>query len=306
MSKDRDEEVQVDARHLLAMRRFPGFAKHDVGDLSQMLQVFHEELFPRGSVLYERSQPISSVYFLLEGRVTVTHEGHTHDLDHGPLGVLEMLARTRIGGAVATTDVLALVAAPADLLDLFDERFTLLSMGLQSLGGEILRQLAALPPGRWPRLEWTDGRIPPGSDPRAGREAPRDPPLSPLGRDAARGARRAGPLERGGDPRRGHRAVAARGRRRTPAADPQRHRRRGAPVGPAADPRAGDEAGMVETLGLAPRFYDAIVAQPIRALRLGHDALLDAVEDQADLGIALLRSLAGDMIGLDAAQAGPA
>jgi CRP-like cAMP-binding protein len=301
---DEEDDVQVDARHLLALRRFPGFARHEAGDLSLMLQVFKEELLPRGTVLYKHGQLTKSVYFVLQGKVTITHEGHAHEVEHGPLGVLEMLSGKPQSGAVAATDVLALVASFPELLDVIGESFTLLANGLRSMGAEIARELALVPPESWPITKPPLPLRTPA--PALGlvekllevRRFPRwagirVEALAELARSSEEVTHPAGTvLWRQGE-RSGDIFLILAG-----TVDAVRPSGR-FPL------RAGDETGLVETLAVLPRWYDAVVTEPLHALRLSHDALLDVIEDQVDLGIALLRSLAADLVDLDNAPDQP-
>jgi CRP-like cAMP-binding protein len=65
----------------------------------------------------------------------------------------------------------------------------------------------------------------------------------------------------------------------------------------------GHELGAIEALAKAPRWYDAVAAKPVRALRLPVADLLDVIEDQRDVGMLLMRELAVEILRLDDSRA---
>jgi CRP-like cAMP-binding protein len=60
----------------------------------------------------------------------------------------------------------------------------------------------------------------------------------------------------------------------------------------------GQTLGGIESLADLPHWYDAVATTPVRALHSTRDAILDVIEDQADLGVDMVRFLAARLLRL--------
>ena len=56
--------------------------------------------------------------------------------------------------------------------------------------------------------------------------------------------------------------------------------------------RAGQVLGAAEAMAGEPHWYKATAVTPVRGLLTSRDGVLDVIEDQTDLGVDLVRTLA--------------
>lgn len=290
-----EPESTIDARHLITLRAAPEFAALDADVIAALAQIFEEKLYPRGSRLARAGAPVAAASFILEGRVSMDRPHHLV-VDHGPIGLPELLARDPAGlDARAETDVRALSAPAAALHDLLEENFNFLSGALEGLarGNLALAQLAT--DDRWLQ--------PPVEHPATSTDRPlrlaeriiwlnavlyfadsRVEAVAEIARVSTEVRHAAGtPLWKNGDDSgtfwlilSGE--VECRGAFGTARA------------------RAGNALGGLESMARVPHWYDATTATPIRALVTARDAVLDVIEDQVDLGVDLVRFLAARFV----------
>lgn len=126
----------------LALRALPPFRSVPARDVAALAQILHEEEVPHGAVLYEPGEPLDALWILTEGRLhRRAHDGGNDWLEAPEaLGLLELLADAPAQATVIAEDrVRALVIERSALLELLDDRFTLV-LGLRAaLGHEIVR-----------------------------------------------------------------------------------------------------------------------------------------------------------------------
>lgn len=295
-----DDELAGDAGHLLALRSFPWLAQLSVADLAALTAIFDERLIRRRTVMVRPGQPVPAVYFILDGQVKVSRAAREEVVSQGPIGFLELLAgEPQKLAAAAMTEVVALVANPDGILDLIEENFGILADGLASLAGDLLSRASARDDDFWLRAPTKPLAIA-GSGPLDIAEI-----MIQLSGSVSLSRSR---LESAAELAR----IAV--EERLPEGQPMWQRGDAGPDswlildgeveltnarGKRLRAGAGHELGAIEALAKAPRWYDAVAAKPVRALRLPVADLLDVIEDQRDVGMLLMRELAADILRLD-------
>ena len=276
----------VPVQRLMALRQYPGFADADLAELAVLAENVIEEDFAAGAVV-TRPGRVPSLHLVVEGRISM---GATSWGPRDLVGALEaMSGRHTTEPMIATADTRTLQLSAADFADILEDNFGLLSNVRRALARMVLaaRRRNAVPPRRPQlatastgalglvdrllvlrhQLPFTSGRI---HALAALAEATRE--ISwPTGAVIAHA----------GDPATGsylilEGAVRVRGAERV--------------AGP------GDAIGALEMLGEVPHRDTAEALTPVRALECPTAAVLDLIEDHTDLALAMVATLAAELL----------
>jgi len=118
-----------DIERILHLRRAPSLGSLPFHDLAIVAEPAKERFFPAGKLLLRDGEPISALYFILEGRVRVTRGGRAFGV-LGPgagIGTIGILARDPEGiRAEAETDTMALEVDSDTFLELLEDHFSIL------------------------------------------------------------------------------------------------------------------------------------------------------------------------------------
>lgn len=106
-----------------------------------------ERHFGQGELIYRPQEPVSSVHFIVDGRVRVEQEG-LHLLDGvSPfaIGFLPVLASSDVGQtATALVPTVTLEVSRADLFEIFEDDFGFLENGIRQLSRQLAQMQAEL------------------------------------------------------------------------------------------------------------------------------------------------------------------
>lgn len=126
MSLDRSG---YDVERILHLRKAPALGSLPFHDLALVAEPAKERFFPAGKLLLRDGEPISALYFIVEGRVRVTRGGRSFGV-LGPgagIGMIGILARDPEGiRAVAETDAVVLELDSDGFLELLEDHFSIL------------------------------------------------------------------------------------------------------------------------------------------------------------------------------------
>lgn len=118
-----------DIERILHLRRAPSLGSLPFHDLAIVAEPAKERFFPAGKLLLRDGEPISALYFVLEGRVRVTRGGRGFGV-LGPgagIGTIGILARDPEGmRAEAETDAVVLEIDGDAFLELLEDHFSIL------------------------------------------------------------------------------------------------------------------------------------------------------------------------------------
>jgi CRP-like cAMP-binding protein len=254
-----------------------------------------------GTTLRQMSGQGSVIYFVIDGELAVERDGR-------PFGVFG--ARSVVGGLaafgrdthvytiMATRETTALQLRFEDMLEVFEDHFDMLQGALEGMSRNTIELRRLIRPHA-------------GFDAPL-REDPEEVPAEPLGliermlvlrgslavnthidelAELSRAAQevhfRAETVLWEEDERAPHMLILVRGRVQSKTSD-----------GLSFQFGAGDLVGALDTISGSPRWFTARAEQTVIALAVERDALLDLVEDQADLGFDILRMLAQGLTAL--------
>jgi len=281
---------------LLFLRRVPGLASLPAADLGVLGAYARERRTPRGAALLRAGEPVGAIHFLLEGRVRMRRRGRELGVaERGAvLGAGLLLARDEAGlEAVAESEVLTLELDRESLLDALEERFGIFRSTLREVSRELVQLLAENPAEAAPEAVPADP--PPLADGEIDladriRLLRRRPPFQACSIDAL-----AEMVQRAEEVRlpAGH-ALWREGDRASLVLLVVSGAIRCAPPRCRAPFRVGpgQSMGALEVLAGVPRWYDAVVEEPVLALRGDVEHLLDVLEDNVDMGVEFLSFLA--------------
>jgi CRP-like cAMP-binding protein len=126
---------------LLYLRTLPTIGHLPPAELASIAHYTRERFFPKGSVMLREGEPASAVFFLVDGRASLRRGGKPIRIVEAPfaVGFLPLLARDPNGVEVrAEVDTVALELGADELVDAFEDNFSLLENGVRQLS----RQLA--------------------------------------------------------------------------------------------------------------------------------------------------------------------
>ena len=128
-------------QRILYLKRLPTFSTLPGSELAAIAEHAEERFFSAGSVLMEEGQPVSAVYFVIEGALDVHRHGRIVGRV-GPgagVGGLGLFARDPDGARVtAAADTLALELEADTLLEVFEDRFPILHHFLRDVSRQII------------------------------------------------------------------------------------------------------------------------------------------------------------------------
>ncbi|ABS27907.1 cyclic nucleotide-binding domain-containing protein [Anaeromyxobacter sp. Fw109-5] len=281
---------------LLFLRRIPEFGSLRVADLAFLGENLREHFTPRGGVLLRAGERVAAMHVLLEGRVRVRRHGRELGIaERGAvLGSALLLARDEDGlEAVAEDDTATLALDRESLLDALEERFGIFRSALRGVARELVELLAEHPAEAAPEAVpatlpgFTDGEIDLAERILLLRSRP---PFQACSIDAIAELAQSTEEVRFPD---GH-ALWRAGDRAVQTLFLVRGAVRCAPPGCRAPFRvgAGQSLGALEVLADVPRWYDAVVEEPVLALQGELEHVLDVLEDNVDMGVEFLSFLA--------------
>lgn len=284
---------------LLAIKALPLFAGVHADELTVIAEHTRVCEFRQGETVFATDDgPVTSIHLVLEGRITEHRNGQPFRIHEAlrVLGAVDALARSDAAvTAVADVDTRTLVVERADLHDILEDNFNVLSVALQGVAAATLRLRRRLVPS----AGFEDGGG--GGVVDAGARIALDDlgaRIAFLRRTALGGAkiRTLGQLARDAellavpDGERlwaegltaDHAIVVVHGAVACATAD---GRQRFA-LGPEAI------AGVEEALAAEPRWYEATARGDVAAMRLTRAAIVDALEDDSDMALDALAALA--------------
>lgn len=286
----RAEDTAGTIERMLAIKALPLFADVHPDELAIVAEHAQVRTFRRGETL------VPSIHLVLEGRLT-EHRGGQPFRTHGPqqvVGGIDALALTPADvTVVADEDTTTLAIERADLRDILEDNFGVLSATLQGVAAAVLRLRRRLVPS----AGFAERGVP-------DREAPA--PLDELGARIV--FLRAlpwlgqGSIETLGQIAREATLVSlADGEPLWRERDPADHVMLvvgGVVVCATADDRQRFEGaprailGLEEALAIEPRWYGAVARGSVSLLRITQAAIVDALEDDPDTALYALGSLA--------------
>lgn len=281
---------------LLFLRRIPELGSLRVTDLAFLGEQFREHFTPRGGVLLRAGEQVAAMHVLLEGRVRLRRHGRELGIaGRGALvGSALLLARDEDGlEAVAEDDTVTLALDRESLLDALEERFGIFRSALRGVSRELVALLAEHPAEAAPEIVpatlhgFTEGDIDLADRILLLRSRP---PFQACSIDAL--AELAQRTEEVRLPE-GH-ALWRVGDHAVQTLFLVRGAVRCSPPGSQAPFRlgAGQSLGALEVLADVPRWYDAVVEEPVLALQGELEHVLDVLEDNVDMGVEFLSFLA--------------
>ncbi|HKU38813.1 MAG TPA: cyclic nucleotide-binding domain-containing protein [Polyangiales bacterium] len=291
---ERIEIGRVEQMH--ALRRWFGSAGPSTASLAALAAQLEAVRIPKGTRCENAGGADGAIYFVIEGELAAERENKPFGTfgARSVLGGLSALAGDAEGVSfTATQDTQALRLRAADMLEVFEDHYEMLQSAIEGLAHgtiELRRTLAPhagfdAEPARDPAepLLETLGLIERMLVLRSSLAVHTHiDELAELGRAAQEVHYRADSLLWHEGERATHMLVIVRGAVRATT-----HSGLSFQFGP------GDLVGALDTLAGDPRWFHAHAERTLVALALERDALLDLVEDQADLGFDILRMLAG-------------
>jgi CRP-like cAMP-binding protein len=278
-----------------ALRRWFGSAGPSTASLAALGAQLEAVRIPKGTHREEGGWPDGVIYFVVEGELIAEREGRPfgHFGPRSVLGGLAVLAREPQSiSFTALHDTVALRLRGEDMLEVFEDHYELLQTAIEGLARNTIELRRLLPPHAGYDAELQHDPDEPVLEPLGLIERmlvlrsslavlTHIDELAELGRAAQEVHYRAGsPLWFEGE-RATHMLVLVRGKVHAESIGGLTFQ-----FGP------GDLVGALDTLAGVPRWFNARADSNLIALSLDRDALLDLVEDQAELGFDILRLLA--------------
>lgn len=286
---------------MLALRAFPGWHDLRSDELATLAAIAHPRFAPRGTALVGLGEEVEHIFLIVSGEVEARRGGRLLDT-YGPGDSVSGLAAFGGAGdgyaAITTEDTTMLVLRTAELEEVFEDRFRVLSHVLRELARQTIRlRQRILPTAGFPAEAKTGDACPARSldlvqrmvylRKNLGMEGSSIDSVAVLAKTAEEV--RLGPGEalwRRGDPPTSMVAILC-GRVRCES-----------PEGHVFELGAGDLAGSLDATAGLPRWYDCLVVDGIVALRLSHDITFDVWEDHPELPLRLLRAFSRSVLAL--------
>jgi CRP-like cAMP-binding protein len=128
-------------QRVLYLKRLPTLSSLPGSELAALAEHAQERFFSKGHVLLKEGQPVSAVYFVIEGALDVHRRGRFVG-QVGPgaaVGGLGLFARDPDGAQVtAAADSLALELDADTLLEVFEDRFQILHHVLRDISRQLI------------------------------------------------------------------------------------------------------------------------------------------------------------------------
>lgn len=298
----RDARFIGPIERLLYLRTLPTIGELPASELANIAHYTRERFFKKGATLLPEGEPATSVFFLVEGRVSMLRGGRVIRVVEAPfaVGFLPVLSRDPNGIEVrAEVDTVALELGADELFDAFEDNFSLLANGVRQMSKQLVEIQREL------ELAGMMQRDEPVETPYPERELDlverlvlmrkggpyRDASLEPLVEMAKRATEvRFEPGEKLwniGDPSDWGMHLVH-GVVRCTGDDGARVFR----LGP------GSVVGYIETYAALPRGYEAVTETRVVGLRGDLETFFDALEDNFELGISFVGFLASLLVRL--------
>lgn len=271
---------------LFALRQFAAFAQVDLGQLAVIADNVREAHFAPNATIAVGDARLPGMHLVLDGRIE-SHAGHWGPRD--VFGLLEILANRPLSApAISTGETRTLELAATDTYEILEDNFGVLQAVIRGLIDRlIVLGLGAIPEIRVPsssRLSLVErlivlrqlapfvgGRLHALAAVAQGCEEI----VLPAGTSLARAGRHAEAF-----------AVVLDGAPKLVRPG----------QGAAQILRAGDGVGLFETIGGLRYPADVEALAPTRILRCSSATLIDVLEDHTDLGLAIVRNVAGTLL----------
>jgi CRP-like cAMP-binding protein len=290
---------------MLELKKLPTYGTLPTEELAVLSELTRERYFPKGARLLAEGEPVPAVYVVLEGKVEARRQGRVVGTvsPGGGIGALGLLSGDPYAlDAVALEDTLALEMETEAMFEVFEDRFAILHHILQDLCRQLISQQLEL-------------RMDPSVFVRPGRPFPVPGELdfverifllrrmevfrsasinalSELSRALTQVSVAPGTvLWRVGEAALSSFVVVS-GRVRCRAANEVTFE-----VGP------GFPLGTLDAIAQVPRWFDAVVEEPLVSLQGPAETLIDVFEDNFDLARLFLANLARALISVMEARA---
>ena len=125
---------------LLYLRTLPTLGQLPPSELASIAHFTRERTFRKGQLLLREGEPAGSVFFLVDGSVSLSRGGRAIRKVEAPfaVGFLAVLAKDPNGmAAIADVDTLALELGADELLDAFEDNFSLLETGIRQMSKQL-------------------------------------------------------------------------------------------------------------------------------------------------------------------------
>lgn len=296
---------------IIALRRFPGFARLRPQELAAIAAFTEARFFPKGSVLTEPGRPSQEIFLLVEGSVG--------ELDGG-VEVRRWTGQDAIGGMAALTqdpcgqhyvaleDTEAFSLNYEDMIDVFEDHFSILVQVLGGMSRALLDTRRALgfdagyeppaEPERAPhslaRLSLVDKILMMRNQQDLGKQDVEV--AAELARNAIEWRYPAGTeLWAAGDAADHYLFIVA---GCVEGLVPGEAAAQGEPARSAQRLRLGASSsiGIMDAIAAVPRWYHAVAETDVVVLRIEVSDLLDILEDHTELALNMLRMLASTVL----------
>lgn len=293
-----DGEPSSVIERVLRLRTLTNFGRMSPGELVTIAENTVDRHFVAGSEIHAEGAPVTSMHYVLEGRVAVLRNGVTVSILDAPavVGALGVLAGRDGQQMIAEEDCWTLEMPAALMEDVFEDNFPLIVMVMRALTEQLIEAR---------REAGADGGFDPAIEPAEAPPAPlsivdklyylrhnaqflgqRIETIIGLARSAREVRVPAGTtLWRRGDPG-GTWLILIAGVIDCEG-DGQLFR-----FGP------GSSVGGLDSLADVPRWYDAVTQTEVTALEMDGDQLIDILEDNVDVAMNLARNIARGLLEL--------
>jgi CRP-like cAMP-binding protein len=277
--------------------------------LAALAQLTTPVRIPKGTVLSREGEPTAAAYFIIEGAIEAWRGDKRLGVfvERGSVGALGVFARDPRGVySVATEDTIALRLRAEDVMEVMEDHFELMLSAMRGLASDAIEKRRGLLPHAGFNNEIAEPVECSCSSDRPldlverifclrrtfGLRNSHIDELAEIAKTADEkryfpGTR----LWSAGDPA-DHVVLIVRGMVEGKTPEGAHFR-----VGP------GDILGQLDTVARVPRWFDAVVTEPLVALELSGELIVDVLEDQPELGFDFLRMLARTLLSLREAMA---
>jgi CRP-like cAMP-binding protein len=300
MAREQSRASHLDARRILDLRSLPIFRDAPAPVVNGAAALLRDVTFSTNECIQARDTPVDRVLFLQRGTVKVAHPEKKEILIEPPaqLGLFYALAGTpaRVN-VTAKTEVRALALESSDMVDLFEDQFSLLRSTLRETARVALketRQRLAIP-FEFARTHWKKTDQESKLDlvdrlfflremlpfPGASIDA-----LASVARQMQSRRVKAGEtIWRQGDPALDMLVIASGEVQAKSETETLVH-------------SAGGPLGGLEVFAQAPRWYDLTATTDALVLTTSNEAFLDMIEEHTEMGSELIASLARTVLTL--------
>lgn len=291
--------LRTQLERVLQLRSFPGLAILAPSQLAVIAEHTEPRVFAAGEEIYPEGEPVNELHYIIDGKVEMRRAGVTISVYEGRsvIGGLASLASVSDGQqAIAIEETHSLSITREDQTDVFEDNFEMLLAVLRAVAQALLD--ARRDAGAQAGINTSESNIPPPPAPmtlvdkihalRRGMTFARSrlEALAELAREGKEVRVPAGtPLWQIGNAS-DHMLLVVSGRIAGNAAGQE------FVFGP------GDFAGGIDSLAGTGRWFDAVAQTDCVAIGIYAEVLLDVLEDNVDLALALMQAMANTILGL--------